>query len=199
VPPEEIEAMSYPATRKTVLLIAAGALLLASCAQPTVHHWRTYNDNWQDFFAGAPGSEFLAVVWGNPFKGDKAETDAVVTETADKAFNRSGYHFSTKPKTVNPLAPYLAVLFNAPHSAVALPCGDLSALEPRPPSDGRVSIEAALCRGGTRLTAATGSVSGVRGPDDPRFRALVYQIAAKVFRPGVRSGQGRNFAASPDS
>lgn len=192
--------MSYPATRKTALLLAAGALLLASCAtQPTVHHSRIYNDSWQDFFAGAPGTEFLAVVWGNPFNADKAETDAVVIETAEKAFNRSGYHFSTKPETVNPLVPYLVVLFNPGHSAIALPCTDLSRLEPRPPSDGRVTIEAALCRGGMRLTGATGSVAGVRGPDDPRFRALAYQIAAKVFRRGTRSGQGRDFAASPDS
>lgn len=189
--------MSTRAFRRTALLAAAGALLLASCAgQSTVHYSRIYNDSWRDFFAGAEGTEFLAVVWGNPFNADKAATDSVVVETAEQAFNRSGYHFSTKPATVNPLVPYLAVVFNAGVSPSGLACGDLSRLEPRPPANGHVTMEAALCRGGTRLTGAKGSVADVKGPDDPRFRAFAYQVANKVFRPGTRSGQARDFALS---
>ena len=32
------------------------------------------------------------------------------------------------------------------------------------------------------LTGAQGVVEDVRGPDDPKFRQLVYQVAAKLFR-----------------
>ena len=189
--------MSYRAIHKTALLVAGGALVLASCAtQPTVHYSRIYNDSWPDFFAGAQGTEFLAVVWGNPFNADKAATDSVVVDTAEMAFNRSGYHFSTNPETVNPLVPYLAVVFNAGISPSGFACADLSRLDPPPPPNGHVTMEAALCRGGMRLTGAKGSIADVRGPDDPRFRALAYQVANKVFRPGTRSGHGRDFALS---
>lgn len=189
--------MSYRSIVRRAPWVAAGALLLASCAtQPTVHHSRIYHDYYQDFFSGAPGTKFLAVVWGNPFAADKAETDAVVVDTAERAFGRRGYGFSTQPERVNPLVPYLAVVFNAGHAESGLPCTDLSRLSPPPPPNGNVSVQAALCRGNKQLTAAKGSVAGVRGPDDPRFRALTYQVAAQLFRTPPRSGSPNVVEAS---
>jgi len=188
--------MSRRATRKTGLLAAAAALLLAACAnQPTVYYSRVYYDQWKDFLAGGHGTEFLAVIWGNPFAADKAQTDAVVLDTAHTAFNRAGYRFTTTPKNkVNPLVPYLAVVFNADHVSSDLPCGDLSELGPPPAPSRNVTMQAAMCRRGTPLTRAVGSVANVSGPDDPRFRALAFQIATQVFQLVPRSGSGVTIA-----
>ena len=122
------------------------------------------------------------MVWGNPFDADKAVTEAVVIESIERAYNHAGTSFSTSPERVNPLVPHVAVVFNADHARSGLPCSDLSKLRPGSAPSGNVRVQVALCRGGTMLTGVQGVVEDVSGPDDPKFRQLVYQVAAKLFR-----------------
>jgi hypothetical protein len=164
------------------LLLVAGALWLAGCAgAPTVYNARIYHDRWQDFFYGGGTPEYRAVVWGNPFDTPKAATEAVVIASIERAYNNARASFSTSPELVNPLVPYVSMVFNANRISSGAPCGNLDVLRPVPAPSGNVRLLAALCRAGTTLTAAQGFVDGVSGPDDPRFRQLVYQIAIKLF------------------
>ena len=176
--------------RRAPFLLAAGALLLAGCGgAPSVYNAQIYHDSWPDFFyGGGTGGEYLAVVWGNPFRADKAATEAVVIESIERAYNHAGNSFSTSPERVNPLVPYVAVVFNAGYFSSGLPCGDLDALRPGPAPSGNVAVQAALCRGGAALTGVRGSVEGVGGPDDPKFRQLIHQVAIKLFRYPRRGG-----------
>ena len=96
-------------------------------------------------------------------------------------FNNDGYRFTTTPKAVNPLTPYLSIVFNAEIEATGIPCGDVSRLRFTPASDGRIAVQAALCRGGGLLTRADGVASGVTGPNDPKFRELMFQVSRKLF------------------
>jgi hypothetical protein len=179
--------MPQTRTRTTALLLVAGALWLAGCSGgPTVYNAQIYHDRWPDFFYGGSTPEYLAVVWGNPFATHKAATEAVVIEFIERAYNHAGTSFSTSPREYNPLVPYVSMVFNADHARSGLPCGDLSKLRPGPAPSGNVRIQAALCR-----TGVEGVVENVSGPDDPKFRQLVYQVAVKLFRYQPGSGGHR--------
>ncbi len=159
------------------------AATLAGCSgAPTVYSTRIYHDEWPIFFSGSSQSEFLAVVWGNPFEAEQARTNAVVLESVDQAFNHANYSFSTNPTNVDPLVPYVSVLFNPGSMSSALPCSDLTALQPSRVGAGEVRVHAALCRGGAPLTGARGYLTQVSDPNDPRFEALMHQIAVELFR-----------------
>ena len=96
--------------------------VLAGCAStPTVYSAHIYHDAWPIFFSGSGQSEFLAAIWGNPFETAQERTDAVVLKSVDQAFNHAGYSFSTNPATVDPLAPYVSVLFNPESVSSGLP------------------------------------------------------------------------------
>jgi len=162
--------------------ITLTAALAACSGAPTVYNTQVYHDAWPTFFSGSGQSEFLAVVWGNPFNAEQARTDAVVLKSVDQAFNRANYTFSTNPTNVDPLVPYVAVLFNPNSVSSGLPCSDLTALQPPRAASGEVRVHAALCRGGAPLTGARGFVAEVSDPNDPRFEKLMYQIAVELFR-----------------
>ena len=156
---------------------------IASCSgAPTVYNARIYHDAWPTFFSGSGQSEYLAVVWGNPFATEQAHTDAVVLNSVDRAYNRAGTSFSTNPETVDPLVPYVSVLFNPGSISSNLPCSDLANLKPGVVPGGEVRVHAALCRAGSALTGARGYVTDVMGPDDPRFHQLMHQVAVELFR-----------------
>jgi hypothetical protein len=165
--------MPQTRTRTTALLLVASALWLAGCSGgPTVYNAQIYHDRWPDFFYGGGTPEYLAVVWGNSFHTDKTATEAVVIESIER------------------------MVFNADHARSGLPCGDLSKLRPGPAPSGNVRIQAALCRSGAMLTGVEGVVENVSGPDDPKFRQLVYQVAVKLFRYQPGSGGHRRAEAT---
>ena len=144
------------------------ATILAACSStPTVYNSRVYHDAWPTFFSGSGQGEFLAVVWGNPFNAEQERTNAVVLDSVDQAYNRANYSFSTNPESVDPLAPYVSVVFNAGSVASGLPCSDLIDLQPPRAPSGDVRVHAALCRGGSALTGARGYVDNVSGPNGP--------------------------------
>lgn len=182
-----------------MLFFVVVAMTIAACGQnaATVYNSRIYHDRWQDFFSSNDGQEYLAVIWGTPFEGRKGETETVVLDAVAVAFNRPGYRFLTNPSSLDPLAPRLAIMLNPANAPQGAPCGDFATATPvtRPiASGGDIEIHAALCRGITPLTRAQGRAGGLTGPDDARFRDLVYQVANKVFQspPGSnpRSGDG---------
>lgn len=176
---------------KWIGAVTLAGLLVGCGGTPTVYDSRIYHDSWPDFFNGGTQSEYLAVVWGNPFDAAQERTDAVVLKSVDQAFNRSGSTFSTNPSDVDPLVPYVAVVFNAEAKSSGLPCSDLTALQPSRADRGNVRVHAALCRAGSPLTGARGHVADVTGPDDPRFKDLMYQVAVELFR-NQRGTDGRD-------
>jgi len=45
----------------------------------------------------------------------------------------------------------------------------------------KISISAAYCRGSDTMTFLQGSVDGITGPDDPRFRPFLRMVATQLF------------------
>ncbi len=181
------------ARRSARLAIAARALvvglglLVAGCnATTTVYNDQVYHDRWRDAFAGPPASEFLLDIAGHPFLGQETQTETVIEDVVALPFNNDGYRFTTTPKAINPLTPYLSIVFNAEIEATGIPCSDVSRLRFSPAADGRIAVQAALCRHGGLLTRADGVASGVTGPDDPKFRELMFQVSRKLFATSSR-------------
>ena len=168
----------------------AAAVLAACSGGPSVYNARIYHDRWPDLFF-TDGKPYDAVVWGNPFGGDPTPLRSAVVAAMAKAYNNASRGFAVLPAEETPRGPYVSVLFNAESETSRLPCGDLEGLSPRAIGDGNVHVQAALCRNGMPLTRASGQVTGVAGPDDPRFRRLLRMVAVDLFRPppgfGVRA------------
>ena len=85
-----------------LLFVTAIAALLAACnarAAPTdgFYNAQVYHDRWPDFFSGAPGQEYLAVIWGDPFAGQKSETVAVVLVRSPSPLTDPGIVFQPNP------------------------------------------------------------------------------------------------------
>jgi hypothetical protein len=169
--------------RASLSLWVVAPLLIGCVANvPVVYDNRIYHRSWPNFFTGAPGQEFLAVIHGDPFPGRERETEAIILYVADKAFNNSAYSFSTNPPEIDSLAPRFTIILGPGASAHQAPCGNLDAIDPTAvSSDGRLEVHAALCRGTAPLTRARGRLNSVDSPDDPQFRQLIFQVANKVF------------------
>lgn len=165
------------------LMAAALAIGLAGCADgPKVYNARIYHDRWPDLLYAGGNEPLSAVIWGNPFRDDRAGLESAVLEAVDKVHNNAGARFASTPPALEPRSPYVALLFNANEVYSGLPCADLSTLTPRSDNDGEVHVQAALCRNGAPLTGASGHVGNVSGADDPRFRQLMHSVAVSLFQ-----------------
>ena len=173
---------------------AAGvALLVAACGVPTTYKWD--REQWSRAklgYAAAQGA-MLTEIRGNPFGGDKATLDRVVTETMYGSHFGPLVRFVTQPPQ-GYRSPYRVVmLFNPAETTNA---SELCSGEPAPgaPTAGSVKIAAAVCADGTHETSVWGKVGEVSGPDDPGFKALIRQMTTQLFPhqdPDDRSAQGR--------
>jgi len=165
-------------------LAAALATALAGCADtPSVYNARIYHDRWPDLLYAGGDEPLSAVIWGNPFRDDRAGLESAVLEAVDQAHNNASARFASIPPALEPRSPYVALLFNANAVHSGLPCADLSALTPRLEDGGEIHVQAALCRNGAPLTGASGHVSNVSDADDSRFRQLMHSVAVSLFQP----------------
>jgi len=88
-------------------------------------------------------------------------------------------------------APYHVVMvFNAPAGATS----DQACAQRVTPTAGRTSdtiqVLAAFCSGDLAVSEAGGRAGGITGPDDPKFRSLVRQVAYSLIPPYDRRDVG---------
>lgn len=169
--------------RVSRLAVLAAVLGIAACGSVIVQEpvfTQVYYDG--AFEYAASKGELHTEIDGNPLGLPKNRFDALVTATM-KGANFGPEVTYTTGRSERTLKPFKVVmLFNAPPSASAieacaenrkpLSAGDMS---------GGVSLLSVFCQWGRVLSEAEGTVSGMRGPDDPRFRDLVRQVTASLF------------------
>ncbi|MDP6952237.1 MAG: hypothetical protein QGF53_05695 [Alphaproteobacteria bacterium] len=164
-------------------MAAALVATLVACADtPNVYNARIYHDRWPDLLYAGGDEPLSAVIWGNPFRDDRAGLEKAVLAAVQKAHNNASAHFTATPPALEPRSPYVALLFNANEVQSGLPCADLSGLTPQDGVNGDVHVQAAICRNGAPLTGASGHVGNVSDADDPRFRQLMHSVAVSLFQ-----------------
>ena len=177
------------------LALALAAAPLASCAgQPVISNSHMV-EYYKPQMLGYPASQggMYTEVTGNPFQGGKAALDRRVTEAFEDAHFGPRLAFFTETPADTP-AFKTVVLFNPARNANPERLCTTTDRPEAPPAPGEVRVMGALCNGDTRLTSATGFVTGVEGPDGPAVGRLLRQLGLSLFPPahGVRQADAGN-------
>ena len=119
-------------------------------------------------------------IFGNPFSAPKATLDNAVTGTMSGSIFGRPVRFATAVPPES-RSPYRVVMVVNPTKN--LTSDELCQTSDHPTGGPRPTLrmEAAFCADGQALTATGGTVAGVQGADDPKFRTLVRQIALALF------------------
>ena len=166
-------------------LIAAAALAIAGCAQGVIVYapvnQQLYADG--DFESATLSGELRTEVYGSLFgQGGSGGPVAAATTRAMKGANRGKeVVFTPSPKGNGSGGYHVVMLFN-PQRAVAPEeiCAGADRLAAKP-RRGSVYLLSGFCLHDTLLSTAGGRISGLSGPDDPAFRALVRQVTLSLF------------------
>lgn len=134
-------------------------------------------------------------VLGNPFAAPQKEVERAVTGTMHGAHFGPDLRFSTERDPDN-TSPYsVVVMFDpAPSLSPAALCKDpgrSAVATTENAGAGTIRVMLALCAAGYRETSVTGRVSGVTGPRDAAFRALIRQMTGQLFprrNPNINDG-----------
>ena len=170
------------------MMAGAAALLLTACADTAVLDNSYVSDAYNPYllsYAAKRGGMMTEIV-GNPFAVNKEEVDRSVTDTFRDHHFGPELDFIATPSDVatgdEREAFRVVVLFNPAINANPARLCETPA-RPQEPAPDRVAVLAAFCSTDTRVTSATGSVTGVTSPDDPAFKRLMRQLALELFPP----------------
>lgn len=137
-----------------------------------------------EFSYAAGGRDLTTEISGNPFGMDQATFDQVVTDLMRGRHFGPPTNFTTTP---GPSArePYHVVLAFNPEGALTHQALCLRRRVPTQPlgADGRMTLQAAFCRGGGMMTGVVGYASGVRSIEDPAFRRMIADTTLSLFPP----------------
>ncbi len=169
--------------RKFLIPIVVGAAAAqAGCASYVRVYEPLYPQSYStgEFSYAARDGEMQVDVRGNPFSMiPERFADRVVAEMKG-ATRGPEVKFSTAPSGKGS-APYRVVmLFNAPPAAF----GDEDCAEtvgPNPPSGNELRLLTTFCNGDVALAESEGWAYNVAGPNDPKFRELVRQVALALI------------------
>lgn len=184
-------------TNLTRFTLAFAAASLTACAGQTVisnAHKEEYYEQRMLAYPASRGGMYTEVT-GNPFQTEQAILNREVTEAFEDAhFGPRLTFFSEMPSDGAP-GFRTVVLFNPAKNANAKRLCTSPDRPQEPRQAGDVRVMGALCNGDTRLTSATGFVTGARGPDDPAVRRLLRQLGLSLFppSPGVLSDEADRF------
>jgi hypothetical protein len=184
-------------TKLARLSLALAAATLAACAGQTVISNGHVEEYYEPRLLAYPASRggMYTEVTGNPFQGEKAALDRQVTEAFEDAhFGPRLTFFTEKPADQTP-AFRTVVLFNPARNANPKRLCTSNERPEAPPAPGEVGVMGAVCNSDTRLTSATGHVTGVEGPQDPAVDRLLRQLGLSLFppAPGVRGDENDAF------
>lgn len=165
------------------LVVLAGAA--AGCADTGVvlsptSFYGAYTPTVLNYSATSGG--MLVEVVGNPFDVPKSDLERSITGSM------SGYQYGPHVNFITTpgegfRSPYRIVLVFDPTRGYTESklCRDSGTIQPG--TGDVVKVHAALCAGDQPLTGVSGQVAKVTGPDDPRFRRLISQIAMNLLPP----------------
>lgn len=120
-------------------------------------------------------------VYGDPFPGGATGIEGSVMRIMKGANRGPEVEFVAQPSGDGSEPYHVVMVFNAPRDVSAESiCADGAGIASAP-EDGALTLLSGFCIGDDLLATASGSVSGVSGPDDPKFRSLVRQVTYSLF------------------
>jgi hypothetical protein len=172
------------------MLAASLAVLttLAACDSVVVYeplYSQRYSDGMFDY-AGRNGEMNLDVI-GNPF--GSSNFVQIVADDMYGATRGAPVKFTPQPQGPGSAPFHVVMAFNPPPGATSdEACA--RRVSPTTGTNGVVLVLAAFCSGDVVMTEATGRAGNIAGPDDPRFRSLVRQVALALIPPYDRRNIG---------
>jgi hypothetical protein len=159
-------------------------LVLAACDQgpatvtPYMHPTGSF-----DFLVAATrgGGPLYLEIDGDPF-GSGEDLEGFVTAAMEPALQSRVLSLTTDQDAAEDPGFRLVLVFNAAGGG-----GELFAFCAEQPEGGlpaeaeRITLRAAFCRNDDLLAAVDGWVEEAEGPNDPRFRQLLEQVARDIF------------------
>jgi hypothetical protein len=126
---------------------------------------------------------------GDPFGGAPNFAEKV-TDYLYGATRSVPVKFALQPQGTGSAPYHVVMIFNAPAGATS----DQACAQRVAPAAGRspdaIHVLAAFCSGDLAMSEAGGRAAGVTGPDDPKFRSLVRQVAYGLIPPYDRRDVG---------
>ena len=165
------------------LLLALG---LAACGGPVTRPAYVYDAYDLTVLNGPAGQGGMAAyVVGEPFPGQQAALNRAVEHALTHQRFGPEFPVTTQPSPELADSAYKAVLvFDPPTQWDPYGiCKHGELPESRGRSGDAVEVLAIFCEGHRRMTSTIGSIAAADSPDDPRFRALLKQIALTLFPP----------------
>ncbi len=172
-------------TRLGILALTLAAASLSACTGQAVisnAHKEEYYEQRMLAYPASRGGMYTEVT-GNPFQTEQAVLNREVTQAFEEAHFGPKLSFFTELPSDGTPGFRTVVLFDPPRTANAK---RLCTSPERPQAqhpEGEVRVMGALCNGDTRLTSATGIVTGATGPNDPAVRKLLRQLGLSLFPP----------------
>ncbi len=173
------------------LAFALAALGLTGCDTAVMVSNEHVTPAWYPGYLNYTASRggMLVEVIGSPFENvPQDQLEQAVAEVMEGSHFGPQMPFFTEPPEGFNSPMRLRVLMN-PAAATS---GKLLCENPNQPQQkqaGRTSALAAFCLLEDRLSTARGVVAEAKGPDDPRFRALMRQLSVLLF-PGTNTKPG---------
>lgn len=157
------------AFRFLTLALTAGGLL-GACTPGRVDYVRVDSSYTPVQYATIPYSKAMrADVSGNPFNMPQEDFNRLVNEAIQPP--------GVQPSAASPYVVHFA--FGNTATSINYAC---AATGQTGHGGGTIAVTAAFCRGpGAALTYLVGSVDGITGPDDPRFKQFLRSIVARLF------------------
>jgi len=164
-------------------------LLAAGCSGERINYTRLYVDYPADYVAYESGTPYLRTfVVGNPFRVAVADIEDAVVAALEKTPHTYGLKFTTDPTVETRPNAYMSVVLGGAETInVRTLC--TSALGEFPEPDVRpIPVHAALCYNRSPLSAASGSLSDVEDPSDPRFEGIIRTMAQSLLQTVPQGG-----------
>ena len=171
---------------RTLVLASACVGLLAACTPGRVDYVHVGSGYAPLQYARVPYTKAMrADVSGNPFDMPQEDFNRLVNE----AIQPPGVQISDA-------SPYVI------HFAFGISAMSVEHACTAPGRTGKgggpIAVTAAYCRGtGSALTYLVGSVDGITGPEDPRFRQFLRNIVVKLFPRETEESQDRDGLCIP--
>ncbi|MGB0684430.1 MAG: hypothetical protein ACPGOV_17125 [Magnetovibrionaceae bacterium] len=129
------------------------------------------------------GGPMKLVIKGNPFDATDQALEQVLIERLTAASQHRVIQLSTQDPVPVPTTKLIMVVNAAPsQNAQALCDGSAPLLAPPPSSDSHLHVRGVLCGAGELLRDVEGAIKGATGPDDARFRKLIYDMGIKLLK-----------------
>lgn len=167
-------------------LVPAVAALVAGCGDtdgPAVvktYHKGEIVDSL--FFSASRQGKVLAHVQGNPFGRDQRTLIDTIHGVMAQAVIGRVVAFTDDAAAVEQPGVQVIIVFGPPKALNGRKLCEGLLPQTVPPSEqGRVDVRAVFCGDGDLLADAEGWARRIDGPDDPRFRRLIFDLTRKLI------------------